>query len=235
MKTQFKKYVTVGAIIGPILFLLLTTIAMFLYPGGYSANGLKYWTTSYQFHLNFFSDLGMLVTETFLPNIPSSILFGCATTIVGIAFILYSITVPSYFEKKSPQRIFAIFGTIFAIVSSIGYIIIGFTPWDVFIEWHMIGVFTGFPVSTVFCAFFCAAIFLEKKYPNIYAWIFAFFTVCMVTYVIILFEGPSAITLNGRIFQVVAQKSIIYLMMFTILIQAIGTSLILKKNTVNEA
>ena len=229
MLKKYLKFVTVGAIIGPIVFVILTTIAMFLYPGGYGINGVVTFTTSYQFHLNFFSDLGMLVTETFLSNLPSSILFAIATTIVGVTFILYSLTMPYYFEKKTPQRALAIFGTIFAIISSIGYIIIGFTPWDVFLGAHMIGVFTGFPVSTVFCAFFAIAIFLEKKYPNLFAWIFGIFTACMIAYVIILFEGPSGSTLDGRIFQVLAQKVIVYLMMAIILIQAIGTYQVLKK------
>jgi len=234
MNNKFRKIVTIGTIISSVLFIILTTFAMFLFPGGYSANEVLYFTTSYQFHLNFFSDLGMLVTETFLPNLPSSILFGTATILVGITFILYSWTFPSYFDKKTPQRVWAILGTVFAIISSIGYIMIGFTPWDRFIGLHMVGVFTGFPVSTVFCAFFCIAIFLEKSYPNVYAWLFGIFTVCMVTYVIILFEGPSAATLNGRIFQVVAQKSIIYLMMILIFIQSIGTMQVLKKNEASK-
>ena len=230
MNDRLKKVAAISVIVTPVLFFILTTIGMFLFPGGYSIDGIRYFTTHYTFDMNFFSDLGMLITETWLPNYASSILFCIATTLVGVAFIFYAITVPSYFEKNSIQWKISIGGAFFAIISSIGFIGIGFTPWDVLLGPHMIAVFTGFPVSTVFSALFCVAIFMGKKYPNIYGYLFAIFTVCMVTYVIILFEGPTILTIEGRIFQVLAQKVIVYLMMIMIPVQAVRSLIVLKRS-----
>jgi len=232
MKNGFKKATAICVLISPIIFFTLTTIAMYLFPGGYSVNEIVFPSTYYKFKINFFSDLGMLVTETGRSNLPSSILFCIALTFVGLSFLIYAITLPSYFQKKTIQYRFAIISSFFAVISAIGFIGVAFTPWDILLGPHVLFVFIAFPVSIGYSSLFCIPIFMTQKYPNIFGWLLIFFSVSMGIYVWFLFGGPSVMNFTGRIIQVLAQKAIVYLMMILIPIQAIGSLIMIKKDKI---
>ena len=70
-----------------VQFLLLTAIAMLVYPGGavFEPNA-----RCYLFFGNFFSDLGATITPSGLPNLASHVLFAIALGSVGLALILAS-------------------------------------------------------------------------------------------------------------------------------------------------
>jgi hypothetical protein len=63
-----------------MLFVVNTTIAMLLYPGGAVSTATSH---SYQFFLNFFSDIGRSRTESGAMNYPSMPLFSSAMIAVG--------------------------------------------------------------------------------------------------------------------------------------------------------
>ena len=64
------------------LFVVLTTVAMLVYPGGTFPIAE---THGYQFFINYFSDLGQTRTQSGAYNYPSMLLFSTAVVLVGIA------------------------------------------------------------------------------------------------------------------------------------------------------
>lgn len=65
-----------------ISFLILTTIAMLVYPGGIESDPT---TVGYLFFTNFFSDLGRIIAFSGTSNLASRSLFVTALTIEGIS------------------------------------------------------------------------------------------------------------------------------------------------------
>ncbi len=230
MRDSFKKFGAISLLVSPLIFLILTTIGMYLFPGGIEIDEIIYPAHYYRFKLNFFSDLGMLTTPTGKSNLPSSILFCIGMTIIGVAFILHSITLRSYFTENTNQYKWAKAGSIAGIISALGFIGIAFTPWDVLPVFHNIFVSLGFSVAGVYCVFFVIAIFKEKKYPNIFGILAITFLVTIVAYPILLLVSQPYDTFPGRILHVVIQKIVVYQMMVLLMIEGISSLFLLKKN-----
>ena len=232
MKDLMRKVGIWGTFISPIIFVILTTIAMlFLFPGGYTIDGTVFPVSHYLFDMNPFSDLGMLTTVTGISNLPSAILFCVSVTLTGISVIIYARTFPSYFPRKSTSRTFSIIGMIFAYLASIGFIGIAFTPWDVLLTPHVIFVFFAFPISAVYGLFYALAIFTDKSFPKILGIILVIFTLCMGVYLYFLFGFDYSVYdgFTSRRIGILAQKAIIYVTLLTIMIQSLGTHFYLKK------
>jgi hypothetical protein len=236
MKNSIRKIAIWGAIISPILFVILTTLAMIFYPGGYYIGSFIIPSQGYRFSLNVLSDLGMVIAINGEPNTISLILWGIALTLVGLTFMFYIITIPSYFPKSSTQRIFAIIGSGFGIISALGFIGVAFTPWDILLDLHVIAVFVAFPVSLGYSIFYALAIFVDKSYPKIWGVVFVVFTLAMASYVLLLFGAGQTLLGTDPYFirrvNVLSQKAIAYLNLFVILIQATGSYLVLKKRKI---
>jgi hypothetical protein len=231
MNYRFKKRAAFSIIFSSMLFVMLTTIAMlFLYPGGYEIFNTPIDVDHYIFKINFFSDLGMLQTVTGESNIASAIFFCIALASVGVCFLIYAITLPAYFAKRTIQRKFAIVGSVIASISALGFIGIAFTPWDVFLWAHIFFVFIAFPVSIGYAIFFSISIFMKSTYPNFFAYMLILFAVAMGVYLVFLF-GVRIIGLRGLIIAALAQKAIVYIMIILIPLQGVGSLIALKRES----
>ncbi|MBN2156720.1 MAG: hypothetical protein JW776_11825 [Candidatus Lokiarchaeota archaeon] len=212
------------AISGVILFIVLTTINMFIYPGSYHIGPLDYYSDRYMFIYNNLSDLGMLTTFLGEINYKSAVLFTFTLTITGVSFLLYVQHLPYIFSKDTKSFALAQKGSILGIISSVTYIGVAWTPWDVAIIPHMIFVFIGFLVAIPFNIFFALAILRDESYPNGYAYMLIGFIFLIIGYIFALVFGPSAIsTREGRIIESLGQKIIIYSQMVLIVLSAIGS------------
>lgn len=100
MNTPFwQKHVYMYVVIGCGLFVLLTVIAMFTYPGGTFTDET---TVGYDFFRNFFSDLGLVTALNGQPNTISLILFFLALSIVGIGIVL--LFIPSVISSQMTKQ-----------------------------------------------------------------------------------------------------------------------------------
>ncbi|MHA1155996.1 MAG: hypothetical protein ACTSQK_07795 [Candidatus Heimdallarchaeota archaeon] len=225
--TKTKKAFLLTTFIGSLLFLLLTIIAMIVYSGGTFNNPTS---TSYNFLENYFSDLGR--AETFLgdSNIVSRILFACALTIVAVSLVFYFITLPSFFKENKVAKWFIIIGSINGVLSAIAYALIGYLPYDIYGKLHTNMVYVAFSASLLTLIVYIVGIFLEKSYPNAYAWAYVIFTLVLVVYLYILFAGPSSGTDLGKLIQVVGQKVIVYTEIISFAIQGLGAWFLLRKS-----
>ncbi len=198
-------------------FLVLTCVAMALYPGGTMTNPVA---DSYRFSENFFSDLGRLTTFDGSSNMLSSIIFASAMIMAAVGQSIYLRMKWQILQKSA--RIFALFGCFFGFIATAGQIGVAMTPGDVLGKVHMDFVYLLFCSFLISAGFFMIAIFKTKYYPNIYGWAFAGFGILLASYVLLLFFGPSVRTQTGLVIHAVSQKIIVYAQVFSIGIQLFG-------------
>ena len=212
-KKQVYKYVVIGCGI----FVLLTVIAMFTYPGG---NANDEWTEGYDFFRNFFSDLGRFRLVNGNPNTASFILFFIALVIAGSSLTLFFIAFRNFFMQDSINYRASLAGTGFGVAAGICFIGVAFTPYDLYLDMHVDFVFWAFRTFLVAVGIFAYVIFRQNTYPRKYGWVFLTFAFCLAGYILLLEFGPSSKTPSGMIIQATGQKMIVYISILTAMVQS---------------
>lgn len=201
------------------LFLLLTTVAMFLYPGGAPSNPDA---PGYDFFRNFFSDLGLTQAHNGQSNLPAAALFVIALTSAGVGLIFFFIAFRQFFGHTWPGWLLSRPGSLAGIIAGVCFIGVAFTPANLWREAHIQFVYYAFQSFLVAAVCYTGAILYERRYPWQLALVFAVFTLLLAMYVYLLFYGPSPHTPAGRIIQVTGQKIIAYAAIVSIMIQSAG-------------
>lgn len=212
-KKQVYKYVVIGCGI----FLLLTVIAMFTYPGG---NANDEWTEGYDFFRNFFSDLGRYRLVNGNPNTASFILFFIALSIAGSSLILFFMAFRNFFTQDRINNWASLAGTGFGVVAGVCFIGVAFTPYDLYLDMHVDFVFWAFRTFLITVCIFAFVIFRQDVYPRKYGWVFLLFAFFLAGYILLLEFGPSAKTPSGMIIQATGQKLIVYISILTAMTQS---------------
>src|SRR5512136_2817637 len=219
------------AMAGCVQFLLLSTVAMFFYPGGtYSDEE----TTGYAFTQNFFSDLGRTAAHNGDSNTVSMVLFIVALSLAGLSLILFFLTVPPHFAGNRTSRRLSLIGSTVGVISGIGFIGIAAVPADVDQTLHTNFVyvaFTGF-LFVVFC--YSAAILKSRTYPRAYAYAYFAFAVILALYLALLFSGPEVETDRGLTIPAVGQKIVVYTGIICVVIQSWGAYLVEQRRRLSQ-
>lgn len=215
--TFWQKNVFEYVFIGCGLFVVLTIIAMFTYPGGLFTGEL---TSHYDFFRNFFSDLGRIKVEGGTSNIVSAILFSFALSIVGIGLIFFFIAFRDFFKADRMGNILSSIGTAIGVASGLCFIGIAFAPYDLFFDTHYQLVIWAFRTFFVAVSIYAYVIFRQTDYPPRYGWIFAAFAIFLAAYIGLLEFGPSAETTSGLIIQATGQKIIVYVSILSAMAQS---------------
>jgi len=215
--TFWQKNVFHYAFISCGLFVLLTVIAMFTYPGGLFTGEL---TSHYDFFRNFFSDLGRIRVEGGISNIVSAILFFFALSIVGNGLIFFFIAFRDFFKVDRIGNILSSMGTAIGIASGLCFVGIGFAPYDLFFDIHYQLVIWAFRTFFVAVSIYAYVIFRQTSYPRSYGWIFAGFAIFLAAYIGLLEFGPSAESPQGLVIQATGQKIIVYVSIISAMAQA---------------
>jgi len=194
-------------LLGALLFLVLTGLAMYLYPGGtIHAPELE----SYSFLNNYFSDLGRTKTFDGLSNRTCHSIFKAALTISGFTLILFFIALPSLFSKPSTKMLITI-AAVLGIVAGVCYIGIGWVPWNEDYWVHRRYVRISFLAFLGMTLLYTTAIFSDPNYPNKYGRALLTFFIVLLIQIIIMFFGPRAYRTSEALFlQAVAQKIVVY-------------------------
>lgn len=202
------------AMIGTANFIICTSLAMIFYGGG---NAFDPSSQFYSFTENFFSDLGRVTNHTGGSNIVSCVLFMIGVSGVGVLVIPMFIALPAMMQKKSISQILSAVGALIGIFSAICYIGIGFTPYDVLGGYHGTFVMYAFVSALFMVLFVVSGAVIGKEFPNRYALALVIFEVILGWYVYNMFFGPDDI-----IFQVVAQKIVVYAEIIALFITGYG-------------
>jgi len=207
-----------------VLFLVLTVVAMLLYPGGTPFNHTG---KHYDFFDNFFSDLGQTRTPSGQSNIASLVLFVTALTAVAVVMVLFFIAFVGFFSGR--RRRLSRFASLFGCVTAICFVGVAATPWDLYLEAHNAFVKIAFPAFLVAVLLYTVAILLEHTVPQRFAWVFIAYAVILAAYVVLILAGPDVMTSTGRIIQVAGQKVIVYASVVTVLVQAFAAATLASK------
>ena len=214
-----------------ILFILLTILAMFLYPGGTIADPHS---QGYSFFLNFFSDLGRISTPSGQSNLASRILFTTALSMGTLGVALFFIALIQFYPGPGITFWLSRLSAICALVTSICFLGVAFVPLDLSGRVH--NLFLDSALLTFFLTFLLtfSAVLLKPGFPRRVIWIFDAFAIVLVAYGLLLlfliFFGPVAGTQSWEIVQATGQKVIVYASIITALIQAFNMQQLLLKN-----
>jgi hypothetical membrane protein len=200
-----------------ILFVVLSSVAMIFYPGGIKNDSS---THGYSFLLNYFSDLGRFRARNGVTNTVSSVLFTSALALAGLGLTLFFSAFAGLFRDGLFLRVVALWSGALGILAGICFVGVAFTPSDVS-RLHGTFVIWAFRFFLGAVLPFALAIFCQKSYPKIGAWLFIAFAALLAAYIELLIYGPGASTPNGLMIQVTGQKLIVYASVLCVWMQSI--------------
>jgi hypothetical protein len=206
-------------IVGCAAFVVLTVIAMLVYPGGTFSDPAK---QGYSFFENFFSELGFLRTHAGEPNTASLVLFVSAMFLAGSGMALFFLALPKFYRRTRTGRILGLLGSTFGILSALCFFGVAAFPADVNMAVHgdfVIWAFRLFPAA-VLC--YAIVFFREKGFSYAYAWALVVFLALLVGYLFLFELGPDFKSYSGMVIQAAGQKVIVYASILSVMVQAWG-------------
>ncbi len=213
-----------------LLFFLLITISMILYPGGTKAD---HNTQGYSFFTNFLSDLGESVALNGQPNIPSMVLFLTAMTLAGIATLLFSLAFTQLFVLARRSIWFSHIGALLGVIAGICLIGVGIVPENLISWLHNACIYAGLMIFVAAYIFFFLAMVRTKGLAKRIYWVYYVLGVVFIVYTIIaswvtLF-GPAPDTLAWVVIQSTGQKIIVYAALLGLLVESLLLPSVLRK------
>jgi len=185
---SWKRLACLIAVIGTLQMIVLTLIAMILYPDGYS------------FAEHYFSHLGLTRTPDGKPNSISQILFIIALVGAAISLIPFWVVMTTIFSDLEGVKYLSYFGSILGLLSSPFLIGIAIFPGDTHGALHSISARNFFLLFAIAILVYSIAIFFNKDYQNIYAIVGIIFSVIIVLFIFRFFS----------VINPIMQKTIIY-------------------------
>lgn len=216
-QSRFSARASLALIYAAAQFIVLTAVAMLVYPGGNDADPAA---AGYRFTRNFFSDLGSTEAYSGDANTICMALFVIALVAVGLALIGFGFAVRTLRDGRR-GRVAAVVAPVAATLSGVAFVGIAATPLDVAGAAHEQFTNAAFGFLLVFVVSLCVLEFragwnASVTVPNVV------YVVLLAVYVYLLFWGPSTDTTGGLVFMVVAQKVIVYTSILNLGWQAIG-------------
>lgn len=214
--------------IGCALFVVLTFVAMLTYAGGSVDNHAA---SGYSFTHSFLSNLGMLTALSGEPNWVSAALFFFSLSLAGFCLVIFFIIFPRLFQSSRLQQVLCLIGSTFGVLAGICFVGIAFAPADIARPAHVQFVMRAFQLFPLAVLFYVPVLFMDKRYPKAYAWVFTIFCLMLIGYYLLMTHGPSFTSSGGLVVQVVGQKVIAYASILSIGIQSLGAYKFLEKSS----
>ncbi len=215
-------------------YILLSTVSMFIYPGGTFRNPE---TIGYLFNQNFLSDLGRTVAFNGVPNLIGATIYIVGLTFVGIMTILMFIFIPkSIFNEDKWTKLILVFSRILGVIAGLGLIGIAFTPNNLLDIPHTISVNIAFMklLQALFLLMIC--IYRTSSFPNIWGHLLLFSNAVLFGFILFKILGPSIHQSDaGLMYQSVAQKIMVYTQIISLSILALGTKKVFQNHLLKTA
>lgn len=203
------------------LFVVLTALAMVLYPGGTVPVAA---THGYQFFVNFFSDLGQTRTQSGAWNYPSMLLFTTAMAMVGVGLGAFFVAFAKIFNARTNAP-WALrlnrAATVTGVVAAVCFVGVGMTPHNLLFMEHQAFVQWAFRLLLLAIVLESAALRLSSGIRPALLWVNVAFVAILFGYLLLMMFGPSTQTLIGDEIHAVGQKLIVYIAVTTIFVQAL--------------
>ncbi|MFX0101033.1 MAG: hypothetical protein ACFFCS_15770 [Candidatus Hodarchaeota archaeon] len=201
------------AMIGRSQFVIFSAIGMIFYQGG---NLMYPDEESYNFFLNYFSDLGRTISISGEPNLVSCLIFSISFFFYEVAMLPYFVFFHEFFHEEKKRNKLAIIGSFLGFIGISTSIMVAFTPTDVVPKLHLIFAFLPYYFTIPVIALFILLIIKNEKFPNKYAVVYLIYLIIVLVYLLIVkYSGSFAAS-------VIAQKFNIYAGCACFTIQAYG-------------
>ena len=211
MNTQKSSLVRIGYLLGIISvaqFIILTIIAMLVYPGGY------------YFSDNFFSNLGcMNSVNNGQPSMPSRIIFIIACTITAIMNIPFILALRTNLVDTKAEKILGWAGTFLGIGSSPLLFLVSIFAVDVQLGPHMLATRLFFLLFGLSVIIYTPAFFINKHYNK------------LIAFYGVLVAASAIIYMKLLILNAAFQKFTVYFMISWVIVQAVY---LLKRKAANR-
>ena len=132
-----------------IQFVVLTTIAMWLYPGGSWA---RPWAAGYDFSRNFFSDLGATRAWSGAPNHAAMVLFSISLGTLGVAFVGFAGAWGEFAFSRRRARAFGLVAQGCGTLSGLAFLAVAATPVNLALDLHNGLVLSAFGLLLAYAA-----------------------------------------------------------------------------------
>ncbi|MDP6340079.1 MAG: hypothetical protein QF842_07160 [Candidatus Marinimicrobia bacterium] len=209
---------------GIVLFLVLMILSMVTYGGG-TINDPE--SMGYSFTLNFFSDLGKFTPGNFL----SMLFFALSLCICGFALMAYFYYFMQLFIQNNALTIIAKIGAVVGIIGALCFVGVGFTPHNVFFAAHNFFANWAFRCFLITSILLSWVLYKDYRFENRYASGYLIFALLIFIYILILEFGPNPRNSDfSLIFNVLAQKLIVFVFILSVLYQSFGYSKLLARN-----
>lgn len=188
-----------------VLFVVLTTAAMAVFPGGATFDIAA---RHYLFLGNYLSDLGATHTYSGRSNTGARVLFTIALATVGCGLASFG---PAWraWARPGRGRVLGAGATACAALAGAFFVATAFTPWDRDYDTHTTLVRAAFGLVFAFTACL-AAIQIRNGAPQVWTGINIAYLMALAGYIGLVLWGPSLFTRSGLETQVAAQKGIVY-------------------------
>lgn len=128
------------------------------------------------------------------------------------------------------QKVLSLLGSGLGVLAGISFVGIAFAPADLVRPAHIQFVMWAFRLFPMAVLFYVPVLFMDKRYPKPYAWVFTVFCLMLIGYYLLMTNGPSFTSPEGLVIQVVGQKVISYASILSIGIQSLGAYRVLGKS-----
>lgn len=213
---DWRRWSYILLMISVILFLILSSIAMYFYPGGTNADD---GTSGYDLFLNYYSDLGRTIAFNGERNQVSFWLFNISIIIFGISSAVYFVALREFFQDSIKEQKYSKLGTMMGVVSGCCLSCVGFLPDDILHDIHVNLTVLGFALAFFTALAYIAAISFSERVPKEMARVFMIFIVAFVVYFVVLavefiislsYEGDTRATPLGLAIIATGQKCVVY-------------------------
>jgi hypothetical protein len=213
----FRLVVVIG-----LLFYLLLTLSMLLYPGGTKADPH---TQGYSFFTNFLSDLGHTVSISGQSNIASMVLFISALILGAIATGLFSLAFTQLFTLSALTIRLSRLGALCGLIAGLCIFGVAVVPEDLSSWLHNFCIYAALVVFVAAYLFFFLAVVRTKGLPKRISWVYIALGMVLIVYTIIsvwvTFFGPAPGTPAWVVIQATGQKIIVYVAVLALLVESL--------------
>ncbi len=174
MTPSWKRYGAYFGILGGIIFVVVTFIAMLTYPGGYSFLDYS------------FSSLGQTVINS-TPSMLNYFLFVTACTGAAVCLIPFLFAIRTEFTETTTLKVLSWLGTILALAAAPNLSALSLFAGNLFPTEHGLTTRLFFILIMLGILFYSIAIVMKKDYENIYAIIGFVVVIICVLHIVAMF------------------------------------------------
>ena len=211
------------------IFFLLVLSAACMFPGSIIEK-INFSSDTYSLSHNFLSGLGVLEAKGVGSNLVSALLFNSSLILIGATLVMFYRQFKEVFKEfgdDSKTLFFARLTKPVGIIAGVLFAGIGAIPYDLHPGAHVFSAKYAFTSLFFLSILHSLTIYHSKAMSNRYALGYVVFGIVLICYIYLLFFGPKIApdinyTESDLMLQVIAQKSIVFTFIISILIQVLG-------------